>query len=321
MRGMNSQTSHPSRLDVLDGEQVNKSWEKNVNFSSWFVQVLHNTSSHQFLDHPKNKMAGLPTSQLILIFLPFVIGQTKTISKVSELPASNRKLFDFFSGGLTELVWDENKIERLKLSEKCTKSLRITKDHNDRGSEWAFRRKFIKLLWKVINSSISVLDASSKSSAGILDGTVTSYGDYDECLSIVPPNVGLQFTPKYCIVELTLNPRFENIGHMNKFINFSTTAIGATKILFGTCSLSLCSDSDISSIINESEFTILISVTNIADILGLRDQPFQFTGSLSCETNDDNTWYNRITKTTIAQRAGMWVLMIGCKIFQSFYVL
>lgn len=48
-----------------------------------------------------------------------------------------------------------------------------------------------------------MLDASAKLPSGILDGTLTDFGDYDECLAIekFDKKKKVQFTGQYCVVD------------------------------------------------------------------------------------------------------------------------
>ena len=108
-------------------------------------------------------------------------------------------------------------------------------------------------MFRYVYSYEIVLDASSKSPSGILEGTITSYGDFEECLSIVPPNVGLQFVPKYCMIELVPNPKFEHVGNITNYIQSTIPIFGVTKMQFAICFLSLCSESDISKLLHRSK--------------------------------------------------------------------
>ncbi|KAG8184567.1 hypothetical protein JTE90_007683 [Oedothorax gibbosus] len=51
--------------------------------------------------------------------------------------------------------------------------------------------------------AFKMLDASGKLSPGLLEGTSSALGDYDECLDVVSPHKGKRhFTGKYCLLEV-----------------------------------------------------------------------------------------------------------------------
>lgn len=62
--------------------------------------------------------------------------------------------------------------------------------------------------------------------SGVLEGTLTDFGDFDECISVVPPTM---LPPQYCTVEarplLPPRPRFHNLVHpLHHFYNLTSIA-------------------------------------------------------------------------------------------------
>lgn len=85
--------------------------------------------------------------RLLILSFPIVVCHPNTITRISELPENSQKLFNFFSGGLTELIWNQvGEGENIDLNEKCYRSIQITQNHIDLGSEWAYRREFMVYL-------------------------------------------------------------------------------------------------------------------------------------------------------------------------------
>ena len=62
-----------------------------------------------------------------------------------------------------------------------------------------------------------MLDASAKLPSGILDGTLTEFGDYDECLAIekLDNKKKVQFTGQYCVVDAM--PMLPPVPHRVQF--------------------------------------------------------------------------------------------------------
>ena len=75
--------------------------------------------------------------------------------RLASLTGPQRNLFRFFTGGITQLLWDDMKSVRdLKLNGLCEKSLLETVANIEKGTEWAFRSKLIvnHVVWSSLNS-------------------------------------------------------------------------------------------------------------------------------------------------------------------------
>jgi hypothetical protein len=77
-----------------------------------------------------------------------------------------------------------------------------------------------------------VFDSSGRPfGAGSLDGTITSLGDYDQCLSIeTDSRTDPMFVGQYCILKykLALPPKPKHLTLQSKVFNFTGTPIHGT---------------------------------------------------------------------------------------------
>lgn len=75
--------------------------------------------------------------------------------------------------------------------------------------------------------AVAMIDSWGKfPMSGILEGTLTDFGDFDECLSIVPST---SLPPQYCTIEarplMPPRPRFHNLVHpLHHFYNLTSIA-------------------------------------------------------------------------------------------------
>jgi hypothetical protein len=107
--------------------------------------------------------------------------------------------------------------------------------------------------------------------AGFLDGTVTDFGDYDQCLSIEPNQVIGE--SQYCLIDISLPlpepmpihqnifhkvnvlPDYVNRGRNGVFVKFSEDAAMFYWIHFklGICTPNKCTQNDVKTIARKSE--------------------------------------------------------------------
>ena len=99
-----------------------------------------------------------------------------------------------------------------------------------------------------------VLDASSKSPSGLLDGSVTSFGDFDQCLAMkTPENVFPSFVGKYCSIEMSVVTEGEHFaGNISDVLRTRIPAFGFSNLQFGLCLPSLCSEKEIDVLLEKS---------------------------------------------------------------------
>ncbi|XP_055952756.1 nose resistant to fluoxetine protein 6-like [Argiope bruennichi] len=138
-----------------------------------------------------------------------------------------------------------------KLSGECQKSIMALVNGVRSLKSWAFR----------------MLDASAKPPSGVLDGTLTDFGDYDQCLAVekLDNKKKVQFTGQYCVVEaapiLPSKPHrvqfktvvldVTNFSHPDSVLSdFASNAnmFYLMKLRLGLCLPSTCSISDVQEV-------------------------------------------------------------------------
>jgi hypothetical protein len=126
----------------------------------------------------------------------------------SEAPLTEEILKFFRSDFSSSLIWDDQlsilteeptdkhsherhvpsfSPEDRNVSHRCLQSLSQVAVALKNGENWAYR----------------FLDASAKTPSGLLDGTVSSFGDYDECLDIKSPSDSPDLQGQYCLPKFT----------------------------------------------------------------------------------------------------------------------
>ena len=187
---------------------------------------------------------------------------------VENLPPAQLNLFRLFSSGITELVWSQNpNIQGLDISEDCKASLLTVLQHINEGSEWAYKGKNIIIIYQYIlmiqYHFQSVLDASSKSPSGILNGTLTSFGDFDQCIYLrTREDVFPSFAGKYCSIEFSVETEGNHFaGNITNIIRSRIPAFGSHDLQLGLCLPSLCEDKDIDTFVKSSKLRKCITWT------------------------------------------------------------
>ena len=158
---------------------------------------------------------------------------------------SHSKYVDpFLFSGITKYLYDES---HHRVSKPCRRSLADIQNHLKLGSSWAYQ----------------FLDASSKSTPGLIGGTVTSLGDYDQCLGTKSEDVDPSFQGKHCMIELQPPlysnetrlhpvhrlhpvPRLHPVHRLHPVLGFFNPA-------FAVCVPSSCSEDDLIIILSESK--------------------------------------------------------------------
>jgi hypothetical protein len=190
------------------------------------------------------------------------------------------------TGGIIQLLYEnlEQVIKTSQVSAQCQTSLRQTGDGLLSGENLDFK----------------ILDASAKIPSSFLESTVTSLGDYDECLSITNHD----YIGKYCMVDVfPLRPQEHTwkpeLLHLGKYSFFNGTAY-----FFGLCFPSTCSKSDVRSLTQSV----------------LKDHPLSVEGDVTCVTRDDVNLINRLLSISIGQAISIIVIVafasaVGCASF------
>lgn len=104
-----------------------------------------------------------------------------------------------------------------------------------------------------------VLDASAKTSSGFLVGTVSSFGDYDQCLNINTQEEGNNLpTGQYCTIKLEFQFGEENSTN-NELSSIQSLVMNRVPMFnyyykqIGLCLPSACSVDDVNLIIEQSK--------------------------------------------------------------------
>lgn len=123
--------------------------------------------------------------------------------------------------------------------------------------------RFMSDLMRVKLWAMKMVDATSKLPAGVLEGTFTDYGSFDECLEIVVPlkNGSEDFRGRYCAAEVSplLPPVLRNYSFarqlpenpfdtLGKQFVKSSSNLHYLKFRFGVCIPSACSIDDLRGI-------------------------------------------------------------------------
>ena len=132
-------------------------------------------------------------------------------------------------------------------------------------------------------SSTTVVDSSGKTPSGFIESTVTSLGDYDECIELKsPPKDDVQ--GKYCLIDIFpigyKNHQQRNDGKisLNSMQHFNSSAY-----YFGICFPSKCSVQDVRTLVKHV----------------LKPYPLMVEGDLTCDTQVREFSPSPSTKHTI----------------------
>lgn len=180
----------------------------------------------------------------VIVFLCFMSLQVSCGYRSSG--EYHRRLSRFMTTGLTDIIWQTNgnisSHPLSSLSPECMRSIDLVRLHIHRGSQFAFE----------------MLDASSKSPSGFLKGTISSFGDYDECLDISQNEFEPKFLGKHCMVELDIEtvPFTESV--INTYIRQNIPIIDMLKPNFGLCIPSTCASSDVKLLVNHRKSSHLL---------------------------------------------------------------
>ena len=149
------------------------------------------------------------------------------------------------------------------------------------------------------------MDASSKTTAGLIGGTVTSFGDYDQCLDIETDDSAFQ--GQYCSYKLAYRRNSDEGANETREINqFLATHIPVFEWYYinqAVCLPSTCSDSDAASIIDQ----ILVGL------------PFKRVLSIHCDTREKISLKSKIQNASTGQQiaSGFLTLILSLVIMGS----
>lgn len=175
----------------------------------------------------------------------------------------HKKLLKLFGSGLSQIVYEDipGWTSRVDLSESCKKSFKYVNQAIDKGEEWAFR----------------LIDSSGKTPTAFLEGSVTSMGDYDECIGSKSPNG--EVSGMYCMTDIFPMgykgkiPRSDDRVSLNSMQHINDSAY-----YFGQCWPNGCSGRDIKNLVTEV----------------IKPYPLMVYGDHSCDTRVTNSLLYRL---------------------------
>ena len=129
-----------------------------------------------------------------------------------------------------------------------------------------------------------MLDASSKTGHGLIGGTITSFGDYDQCLQTEANG----FQGKYCSFKFTLEPNHSAINSNREIDQFLLTKVPLFDWFYlhqSVCLPSTCTDQDSAEIIDNA-------------FLG---SPFKRVLNIHCDTRQDVSFGSKIENASMSQ--------------------
>ena len=193
------------------------------------------------------------------------------------LPDANYKLI---SAGLPQIFWDDVRSgtffkRTTVISNSCKNELVAISDGLSKDESFAYL----------------FIDASGKTPAGVFRSTVTTMGDYDQCLSI-HSNDGLK--GKYCMIDMFAMKKAAANG------SSSRVDLGRVSIFSGfphwtaMCFPAACGEQEMQSALAEL----------------MRPYGMKIAGDFSCDTAQDISWTSRLTSMTKMQVVAA-VLVIG----------
>lgn len=169
------------------------------------------------------------------------------------------------SGGISQLLFDQiSQVTQLSdVTKQCSSSLTQVYDQLLQGDDGAFR----------------LIDSSAKFPPGSIEGTVSDFGDYDECIQVREDHL----VGQYCLVDvLVKRPRQPKQGlfELGKYHFFNESAR-----YFGICFPNTCSTQDIRMIVSHL----------------LAPFPVRITGDIDCVTRETTSYWARLYSLTKGQ--------------------
>ena len=202
-----------------------------------------------------------------------------------------RSLRKLLSGGLGQLVWESisrDEIQDLDVSKDCSSRLRAIWKGMKEGNERSFK----------------ILDSSAKTPSAHLDGTFTSYGDFDQCLelSFDQDQGDERYTTQYCTVPVSqLGPRVndwdqlqeeairERVDEPRKIRLKAVSIFKDHAHMYGLCLPSTCSVDDVSLIVGTA----------------LDGLPMEVHQDIHCDTRDSVSLQTKLMNLSRAQLVAM----------------
>lgn len=204
-------------------------------------------------------------------------------------PSVAKLIPPFVNHGLRSIYHHGNLSSIPTLSPSCKSSLLEIENAMSRNEMWTY----------------SFPDSTASSPSGLLKGTVTDFGEYDNCLETKTPEaVALPFQGQYCMVEFMPIP--------NSLLHNMTLrvlpALGFFNLTLGFCVPSTCSTIDVK----------MILISDIVQNLELQLVNFN---RVSCDTPASISWQHRLSHTTFGQKFCLSLLLVVIGEQLLFYIL
>ena len=208
------------------------------------------------------------TSVLRSLILALIV-QTSVSAAASDVDIAK----EFLTSGLSRIFWKNlNANVTTNVSTQCRNSLKNVLHGLATGSV----------------SSYQMIDASSKTASGTLEGTAISLGDFDQCLAIT--DLKHKFIGSNCMIKLHLKTgrEVEVLNALQDRFPFFDYVF----IYHSICLPSTCSATEINSLVSGC----------------LSKYPFTVAEDFNCDTRESISWENKIRTANKAQTAAAVIL-------------
>lgn len=140
---------------------------------------------------------------------------------------------------------------------------------------------------------LPVLDSSSKKPYGIMDGTLTYIGDYDQCLDVQIKGEHGNAAGRYCAVNL-MPQDYHHLKMPPNTLHLTSIPLASTGFYFGMCFPTNCSKQDVAVIVKRA--------------LMQGQHPFELE-TLSCDTREDTSYAHRFANMTKEQELALYFVL------------
>lgn len=101
---------------------------------------------------------------------------------------------------------------------------------------------------------LSVLDSSGKTPSSLMEGTITSHGDYDQCLDIHSRGFEVEVRGKYCAVDVFTLHSAKRTRHDKKFALGMKSFFVGYPFSIGMCIPNACRDEELRQLLSNCEY-------------------------------------------------------------------
>ncbi|KAI1293664.1 hypothetical protein HDE_06431 [Halotydeus destructor] len=151
---------------------------------------------------------------------------------------NRNQLFNFMTKGITSQLWEKLPSAlsgelSAQVSASCAQALLTIIRETQDGQLWAYQ----------------FMDASAKSSSALLEGTISSLGDYDQCLDI-NHNGDQHLSGQYCMLKLlTSDDHFDDGSELSARLRMFPM-FGEFPLNYALCMPSACSAQEVATVVS-----------------------------------------------------------------------